>query len=62
MPTIADFNRAVDQLSDLARDLDVHATSAEFQEETDNDDQPVETMTVFFDHREANPLTLDARQ
>jgi hypothetical protein len=62
MPTIADFNRAVDQLSDLARDLGVHATSADFQEETDNDDQPAETVTIFFDHPEANPLTLDARQ
>ena len=55
MPTIADFNRAVDQLSDLARDLGVHATSADFQEETDNDDQPAETVTIFFDHPEVNP-------
>ena len=62
MPTIADFNRAVDHLSDLARELGVHATAAEFQDEPDDDDQTAEVVTVFFEHPEANPLTMNAKQ
>ena len=61
MSTIADFNRTVDQLLDLASELGIHATSAEFQDESEDDEQPDQTLTVFFDHPEANPLTMNAK-
>ena len=55
--TMADFNKAIDELTDMANELDIKATSAIFDEEETGD-----ILTVFFNQNEANPLTLNAEQ
>lgn len=65
MPTISDFNNAVDKVADIARELDIVATDAVFDKESRDDgegDHEVEILNVFFDHPEANPLTMNAEQ
>ena len=57
--TIEDFNRAVDALADLAAELGLNATSCEMAEE-DTSTGTQEVLTVYFDHPQANPLTINA--
>ena len=59
--TIEDFNRTVNQLTDLANELAVNATSAEIIDE-ETDEGTAEILNVFFDHPQANPLTMNAAQ
>ena len=63
MPTIADFNRTVNQLNDLGAELGIRGRSAKFNEEERDDgegDREVRIVNILFDHAGANPLTLDA--
>ena len=58
MPTIEDFNDAVERVMTLAQDLAIVADSAQYE---DDDDEQQPTITVFWDGAPgANPMTLPA--
>lgn len=65
MATTQDFNNTINQLTDMAKELGIHVTTAIFDEESRDDDDgdyEAHVVNIFFDDPAIQPLTLDAAE